>query len=227
MSRPLLIVRPEPGNRATVARAAARGLDAIGIPLFRIEIVDWVAPPATEYEALLLTSGNAVRHAGAKLKEYLALPVYAVGAATAEAAAAAGFTVVKAGTGSARDLIKELPTLKMLHFSGAHTSDLGQHHHQVDQIITYASHALPLLAPFAVALQQDPIILFHSARAAVHVSAAIDRVVAKSLSCVAISAAVAEAAGDGWEAVALAAHPRDEAMIDAALEMAARQDRAD
>ena len=44
--RRVVVLRPEPGASETVARAAARGLDAVAIPLFRIEPLDWQAPDA-------------------------------------------------------------------------------------------------------------------------------------------------------------------------------------
>ena len=36
----VVVLRPEPGASETVARAAERGLDAVAIPLFRIEPLD-------------------------------------------------------------------------------------------------------------------------------------------------------------------------------------------
>ena len=63
----VVILRPEPGASATLARAAAAGIAAVAIPLFAIAPVDWVAPDAKAYDALLLTSANAVRFAGEQL----------------------------------------------------------------------------------------------------------------------------------------------------------------
>jgi uroporphyrinogen-III synthase len=41
--RPLLVVRPEPGNAASVA-ARALGLAVLGAPLFAVEAVAWTVP---------------------------------------------------------------------------------------------------------------------------------------------------------------------------------------
>src|SRR5687767_8581448 len=88
--RRLAILRPEPGASATVSRAAAIGLDAFAMPLFEIEPLAWEAPEPTAFDALLLTSANAVRCGGQALERLRGLPVHAVGEATAEAARRAG-----------------------------------------------------------------------------------------------------------------------------------------
>ncbi|HEX8374478.1 MAG TPA: uroporphyrinogen-III synthase, partial [Geminicoccaceae bacterium] len=89
----VLVLRPEPGAGETAARARALGLDPVVAPLFRIEKVAWEAPAEESFDALLLTSANAARCAGAAPRK----PCYAVGEATAEAARSAGFDVVDAG----------------------------------------------------------------------------------------------------------------------------------
>ena len=81
----LAVLRPEPGARATVERARAMGLDAFAMPLFKVEAVAWDVPDPNEFDALLLTSANAVRHGGAGLRRVLDSPVHAVGEATADA----------------------------------------------------------------------------------------------------------------------------------------------
>ena len=40
----MLVLRPEPGASATVAKARERGLDAVVMPLFTVEPVAWEAP---------------------------------------------------------------------------------------------------------------------------------------------------------------------------------------
>ena len=56
------------------------------MPLFSVESLAWKVPDAASFDALLLTSANAVRQAGAGLTQLRGLPVHAVGAATATAA---------------------------------------------------------------------------------------------------------------------------------------------
>ena len=86
--RRVIVLRPEPGASETVARARELGLDAVAIPLFEVEAVEWTAPEAGGFDGLLLTSANAIRHGGDQLQSLRGLPVYAVGKATSEAARA-------------------------------------------------------------------------------------------------------------------------------------------
>ena len=94
---PLLILRPQPGADETAARARALGLSPIVAPLFIVRGLAWAPPPAAEFDAIMLTSANAARRAGAGLAAFLGLPCYAVGDATAAAASDAGFTDVRIG----------------------------------------------------------------------------------------------------------------------------------
>ncbi len=76
MTRPrALVLRPAPGNARTCAALAAAGLEPVALPLFDIVPCAWVAPDPAGYDALLLTSAQAVRHAGAGLALLAGLPV--------------------------------------------------------------------------------------------------------------------------------------------------------
>ena len=81
--RPVVVLRPEPGASRTAARAEALGLDARVVPLFAIVPIEWSAPDPSDFDGIVLTSANAVRHGGEQLDELKALPVHAVGEATA------------------------------------------------------------------------------------------------------------------------------------------------
>ena len=105
MSRPIAVLRPEPGNRVTAAAIEAAGRTAIRLPLFAAAPVAWDAPDPAGFDALLLTSANALRHGGDQLDGLLGLPVFAVGRVTAEAAARVGFRVVHVGDGGADALV--------------------------------------------------------------------------------------------------------------------------
>ena len=118
MSR-IVVLRPEPGASETVERAKTRGLDAVRIPLFKIEAVEWQAPDASGFDALLMTSANAVRFGGEQLASFRGLPVHAVGKATAEAAREAGFDIATSGDGGVERLLGSLEAdLKLLHLCG-------------------------------------------------------------------------------------------------------------
>ena len=95
--RRVVVLRPEPGASETVARARKLGLDAVAIPLFEVEPMDWTAPEAGGFDGLLLTSANAVRHGGEQLQSLRGLPVYVVGKSTGGAAREAGFDVKSVG----------------------------------------------------------------------------------------------------------------------------------
>ena len=81
-------------------------------------------------------------------------------------------------------------------------------------IAVYASEPVPV-APAEVARLAGSVVLLHSARAASRLAELVDSagLARDALALVAISPAVAQAAGGGWRALATAAVPRDDAMI--------------
>lgn len=219
MSRPIAVLRPEPGNAATVARCRTAGLETIALPLFTVVPLDWAAPDATAFDALLLTSANAVRHAGPALAGLSVLPVLAVGAATARAAAAAGLSVTLTGSGDAAALVAKAAaagTQRALHLGGRDTT-VEVAGIVAESISVYASEPDDI-DPADLAMLAGSTALLHSARAAVRLGELIDRagVTRKSISIAAISPAVALAADRGWGALTVAATPNDAALIAAA-----------
>lgn len=115
MRKRVLVTRPEPGASATAARLEALGFEPIVLPLTRIVPVEPKVPaPPEAYDAVIVTSPNAVRHIPAKLIDaFHTRPLYAVGEATGSEARKSGFTNVRIAGGTAvqlADLIsKELP----------------------------------------------------------------------------------------------------------------------
>jgi len=219
---PLLVLRPEPGARRTLARAAALGLRARAVPLFEIVALAWDAPDPAAFDALLLTSANAVRQAGAALARYQGLPVHAVGAATAAAARAAGFGDVRTGPGDVRALLAGLaPPLRLLHPCGEDRRDAAANGITITPVPVYAARESDPVG-LAAALAEEPVVLLHSPRAAARFAALVeDRA---GLTLVAISAAAADAAGGGWRQVAIAERPSDEALLAIAARLC--EDRA-
>ncbi len=212
--RRALVLRPEPGNAATCARLAARGVPAVALPLFVMRALPWVVPDAAAYDALLLTSANAVRHAGAALATLAHLPVLAVGGATAAAAQAAGLRVAAEGSGGVRDLVAARGSGRLLHLAGrAHVALPG-----VEVRAVYASEPAPL-APDALAVADGAVALLHSPRAARAFAARLT-VARGGVRVAAMSAAVADAAGAGWAAVGVAAARSDAALVEAAAALA-------
>ena len=206
--RKLLLLRPEPGLSASMARAEALGVEVIPCPLFRIEPVEWEVPEPARYDAMLLTSANAVRNAGGRLERLNALPVHAVGEATAAAAREAGLRVVNTGWAGASELLATLPrSARLLHLAGEHLRrpDSG---HRIDTRTVYRSAVIdePGLPPL-----EGLVAAVHSPRAggrlAELANARGDTMIA------AISPAAAEACGHGWERVESAIRPDDESLL--------------
>lgn len=212
---PLIVTRPEPGNAATVARARALGFDVRAIPLFAARPLEWTAPDADDFDALLLTSAAAARLAGPGLAALAALPAYAVGAATAAAAAAAGLTVARTGAADAQWLLGEMTSQKIrriLWLCGRERSALDFGDAVITALPCYAVDPVDPPPAWKDLLGAPAILLAHSARAAARIAAlaGADRA---HLSLVAISPAAAAAAGEGWREVAAADQPDDAAML--------------
>lgn len=220
MTRRLAVLRPEPGNAATCARVRDAGHDAMALPLFTIVALGWTPPDPKEFDALILTSANAIRSGGAELARFAHLPVHVVGAETGRAAAAAGFGVASVGTGNAESLIAEAAAngvVRALHLGGRETSIVATGI-VAASIAVYASEPTDI-DPGRLATIVGATPLLHSARAArrLAVLLARDGIDRRDIAIAAISPAVAQAAGSGWARVSIAAQPTDAALIDAAI----------
>lgn len=219
MSAPIAVLRPEPGNRVTAAAIETRGRTAIRVPLFETRPLAWEAPNPAAFDALILTSANAVRHGGAALGSLTHLPVHAVGAVTAEAARRFGFTVVAIGDEGAATLVEAAQAAGVrhaLHLAGReHTVQPGGIVAQV--IPVYASDELPV-APDQIAALNGAVAMVHSARAAVRLASLIGT--RANTAIAAISPRAADAAGSGWAAIAVAPTLDPEALLDTAIALA-------
>lgn len=205
----ILILRPEPGASETVRRARERGLEAVAVPLFTLEPLAWDVPEPARFDALLLTSANAVRHAGDHLTDLRGLPVHAVGDATATAARDAGFDLASSGDNGVDRLLGSIdPELRLLHLCGADRREPSD----APQAIT----ALPVYC--ATAIEQPDLTAANGSVALVHSPRAGERLAQlvgdrSSLCIAAISAAAAAAAGGGWRRVEIAEQPTDDALL--------------
>lgn len=210
--RRLFILRPEPGAKASLERAREAGLEPVAAPLFQIVSLEWRPPDPSSFDGLLLTSANALRFAGGQLKTLRALQVFAVGAATAAAAREAGFGVAAAGDSGVDRLLSSVePDLKLLHLCGEErraTVDAPQAIHAVP-----VYRAEPLPRPQALDHLAGQVAALHSPRAAARLAELVPGDVRKTVRIAAISPAAAEAAGSGWERVAAADHPCDDALL--------------
>ena len=219
MSRAVLILRPEPGNSESMARATALGLEALSCPLFKIIPVAWEPPPRDQFDAVLLTSANALLCAGPALAQYLTLPAIAVGPSTAQAARDAGFADVTEGTGDVAEMLALVGDQSAVHLCGADVA--GAEVSSIQRCTVYASEVVGSPSRFAEALSSHPIAALHSVRAALRFAELMDisATPRSSISIVALSPKVGDAAGKGWQEVAIAAKPRDEDVLRAALRL--------
>lgn len=115
----VLVTRPSPGAERTARRVAEMGHVAVTAPLLAIRPTG-VPPPAGPFDAVLVTSPQAVPHA-ARLPH--AGPVLAVGTRTAQDLREAGLRDVRAGPGDAGGLARLAagilpPGARLLHVAG-------------------------------------------------------------------------------------------------------------
>jgi uroporphyrinogen-III synthase len=190
-----------------VNRARELGLDAVAMPLFEIEAVEWQAPDPGAFDGLLLTSANAVRHGGEDLARLRGLQVYAVGEATARAAREAGFDVASIGDGGVERLLQAIdPGLKLLHLAGEDNAQANASQ-AISQMIVYRSREVANPGE----IQSGCVALVHSSRAGRRLAELVgDR---NTIAVAAISPQAAAAAGSGWECVETADNPTDDALL--------------
>ncbi len=216
---PIIVLRPEPGGSATVAAARAMGLEALACPLFAVAPLAWSPPRAEPFDALVLTSANAVRHGGDALTRYTALPVHVVGEATAEAARGAGFSVagIHDGAQSLFDSLGPAGTRNILWLCGEDRTAIEPGALDITALPVYAARPIDPPATFAALVSSPAIMLVHSVRAGERLSALVEH--RASVAIAAISDKVAQACGDGWARIVIAAEPNREAMLELAERM--------
>lgn len=221
MSRKIAVLRPEPGNCVTAAAIEARGRTAIRMPLFEVRPEPWDLGQAEQFDALILTSANAIRHGGPGLATLHRLPVYAVGTSTAEAARRAGFDVVRVGTDGAEALVAMAVAAgirQALHLAGRErTLEAGE---IVSRVITvYASEPTEIHDATHLA---GTVAMVQSTRAGARLAEIVDAagLTRGGIALVAVSPRAAEAAGQGWEQLVVPGDIGSEALIDAAIALA-------
>ena len=215
----ILILRPQPGADATVAKAGKLGLDAIAVPLFKVEAVAWSPPEAASFDGLLLTSANAVRMGGEGLKQLRGLKTYAIGEATAKAAREAGFDIAATGDAGVDRLLGSIePDLKLLHLCGEDRREPADAKQQIRAITVYRAEPL---SPDLSAVRGS-VALIHSPRAGRRFAELVPE---RSTVCIAaISDAAAHVAGGGWRVVETADQPTDDALLALAARLCDKPD---
>ena len=208
----LFVLRPEPGASETAARARALGLDPVVAPLFAIKSVEGPPVEAGRYQAVLLTSANGARHAPVGLT---GLPCFAVGESSAAAARAAGFGEVRTGPcdgAAAAAMMAAAGVKRALHLCGVEHLAVEAAGVAIDRHVVYSAEPVP-----HERFEGPAVALIHSARAGARLAElTADR---SAIAVAAISAAAAAAAGEGWAAKAVAAAPRDQALLEVAAKL--------
>jgi uroporphyrinogen-III synthase len=220
----LIVTRPAEEAGPLLAKLAALGHRAIALPLLKIVPRPGVAIPERDYQAICVTSANAIRALGepGRLK---AIPVLTVGPQSLRAARDAGFAKCEAHGGDVRGLadftIRNLDPARgpILYLSGAETSGdlagaLGKAGFDVTRLVLYDAVAisradLPSLGDHDGVLLYSP----RSARiwAALVVKAG-QASASRTLTHYCLSANVAAALPPSWPAT-VAASPVEAAML--------------
>ncbi|NKB48061.1 MAG: uroporphyrinogen-III synthase [Alphaproteobacteria bacterium] len=94
----VLLTRPRPDSEETARLLAAQNIETVIAPLIEISDIPGAAPDLEDVQALLVTSANGAR-ALARATARRDLPLFAVGDASAAAAAESGFSKVTSANG--------------------------------------------------------------------------------------------------------------------------------
>ena len=182
----VLVTRPLPDARATAASLRAKGYDVLLAPMLRFEPVAFHDDRDAHYGGVIVTSANALRAIETRLagSRLLALPLFAVGEHTAEAARAAGFTKVISANSDAAGLRERISasvkakalkkTSPLLYLAGADLArdlpgELGERGFTVVTQTTYRMvplSSLPDEAREAFAADRVEAVLHYSRRSA-------------------------------------------------------------
>ncbi|HEX7819197.1 MAG TPA: uroporphyrinogen-III synthase [Sphingobium sp.] len=223
MADPVLVLRPDPGAARTGEALDKLGFRPVLYPLFAVEPVDWTPPDPADFDAVLVTSANAMRLGGPGLSRYCRLPLFAVGETSAKAATKAGFHSVVAGGGNAvftLPLIMAAGHRRVLHLCGMEVRDHDDLGLSILRIPVYgtvpAGDAEGLRR--AIPRARGVFALIHSPRAGERLDELVTVEDRRHITIVAISGAASEACGSGWHDRVIAGAATDEALL-AGLQM--------
>lgn len=190
------------------------------MPLFEVKPIPWQAPEPSGFDALLLTSANAVRHGGEQLHQFRGLRAHCVGQATADAARSAGFDIASVGKAGVERLLGSIAgEEKLLHLAGEDRTNVEHPRQTITAIAVYRAAELP--PPQNLEQAEGAVVLVHSQRAGARFArladgAHLDRA---SIAIAAISDAAAEAAGEGWRQRESAKTHEDPSLLELARSM--------
>lgn len=160
----LILTRPQDDLDALIVKLRGRGHECVESPLLTIAMRENVVIPVRAYQAIALSSANAMNHPVLKPASdaLAAVKVFAVGAHSAHAARKAGYRDVRAEGGNVEGLAQAISRDckpsgdAILYPSGAETAGdlkgtLEQQGFTVDRIVLYDAVAATTLTPQAVA----------------------------------------------------------------------------
>lgn len=228
----IIVTRPEPDAGAFAELCRARGADAVVAPMMTMVFGDRPLSIG-DARALAFTSANGVR-AFEKRGAGFAGPVFAVGPATADAAARAGFADIRVAAGDVASLaaliIEAGVDGEAAHVSGAAAAGdlvgvLRSAGIKARRIEAYRMEPAPSLPPAARAALASPrsddwVALFSPRTARIFaelVGAAGLGEKAARVGALCLSDAVASAAALDWRETRVAASPAGEALLDLVL----------
>jgi uroporphyrinogen-III synthase len=194
------ITRAQPGADATAERVRALGHEAVIAPLLAVRALEDVRVDLSGVAALAFTSANGVR-TFADISPERAIRVFAVGAATAQAARAAGFKLVLSADGDVEALAEGIGQRRgelrgavlhpgALEPAGDLVGALERQSVEVRRLILYETDPVTLDAEAAARLVTSDAVLLHSPRAAQVLAAVLRANPAPKLRALGLSKAV-------------------------------------
>ncbi len=183
----LLITRPQPDATQLAEKLCTLGHQSVVAPLFEIIYNDDRQIDLANIGGLIFTSRNGVRallrhnNIEAHIEAHKNLPIFAIGAATAALAKAAGWHTIYEAGGDVAALVALIvekisasaATAPLLHIAGQHRAGdvqaaLRAHNIQVKRAVLYRAQALAWPPRIIALLQAEQIagILLYSQRAA-------------------------------------------------------------
>ncbi len=221
----VLVTRSEPGASETAERLIARGHAPIVEPVFAVEPIAVDLPPC---DALAFTSANAAR-VFARLDPRRDLPVFAVGARTAEAAREMGFAQVRSADSDVDGLYMLIlaaapPDARLLHAGNEDTrGDLVGRLVAAGRAANFRAiyRAAPVPAPGPVLgrwLSGEAAfdaILIHSPRGGAILAGLLQSAPSRKPFLAAISRAAAQPLAARAQRIEIAAAPNESALLDA------------
>ena len=231
MTQKILLTRPRASSERWAALLAARGWLCVIEPLLTIKPTH--APrPSGVFQAVLITSANALEETNLSLTDLYARPCFCVGATTGNAARRVGFTDVRCGASNGVELAQLIAAtltdknIPLLHIAGDRTDDkaqnlLTQNGFTATKWVVYRAHAAEDFIPStraSFAAREFTAIPVFSPRSAKILVSLIEKNnlqdACSSLTAVALSQTVANVLQDlPWQHLRVAATPAEEDVL--------------